>query len=203
MSDQIDRLEVFPVAKGSGVEPEEAPARRTQAIPLNVNLAPELPEVVTRQGRPALDFKPAAPIITTLAPVTTELSAGEVALRARERCAGCANFRNEEWRKLKKIWQASPPGSERRMGYTKMLIHFARSVLDHDPTIAELNRASDDMRFWGVCSALSEEKVDLVITHPEACCPEGFYAFKDRDKESRRASSAAFDKIMRAAQGRT
>lgn len=199
---QTDQLEVFAVAKGSGIEPEESLARRTQALPLEVNLAPTLPEVTSRAGRPALDFKNTQPVIQKIAPVTTDLQAGEVATLMRERCANCAHFRNDEWLKIKKIWGSAAPGSERRNGYMKMVIHFARSVMDHEPTVADLKRASDEMRFWGVCSALTEEKVDLVITHPEACCPEGIHYFKSRDREATRAGSAAFDKIMRAAQGK-
>jgi hypothetical protein len=199
---QLDRLEVLPVPKGSGIEPEEAPAKRTQALPLTVNLAPTLPDVTEHQGRPALDFPGAIPVARKLAPVTSELPAGEVAKLLSERCAQCIHFRNDDWQRTQKTWGSAPPGSERRLGLTKMQIQLARSVLDRPPDLSDLRRANADLRFWGVCDALTEARSDLVIVHPEACCPEGFHAFKNRDADARRTSSDVYDKIMRAAQGK-
>ena len=199
---EVDRLEVIPATGDQ--EPEEAPARRVQSLPLTFNLSgPELPDVVERQGRPALEFKGATPILRTVAPVTSEMPAGEVAKLLAARCARCVHFRNEDWKRTKKIWQNAPPGSERKLGITKMAIQLARSVLDRTPEVNDLNRALHDLTFWGVCDALSEERSDLVVVHPEACCPEGVDYYRDRDREAQKEASAAYDRIMRAAQGRT
>lgn len=198
----LDRLEVLPVA-GSGIEPEEAPAKRFQSLPLTVNLSGGLPEVEERAGRPALAFRGETPVARTLVPVTSEMPAGEVAQLLRERCARCVHFRNEEWQKVKKIWAASPPGSQRKRGLMAILMQFARSVLDRAPTREDLAKTSREMNSWGVCDALSEERSDLVIVHPEACCPDGLAYYKDRDSEARREASSIFDRIMRAAQGRS
>lgn len=204
MSDpaEVDRLEIIPVPKGSGVEPEEAPAKRIQTLPLTVNTSGGLPNVTSKSGRPALDFPNATPVLRALAPVTNEMPAGEIAKLMRQRCARCYHFRNEEWKKTKKIWENSPPGSARKIGLTKMAIQLARSCLDRTPEIRDLARASHDLDFWGTCVALTEERADLVIVHPEACCPEGKNYYRDRDQEATREASRTYDRIMRAAQGR-
>ena len=204
MSDpaETDRLDVFPVVKGGGLEPEEAPVRRVQSLPLTVNLAPTLPEVELRAGRPALRFDGATPALKTAAPVTTEMPAGEVAKLLRARCARCIHFRNEDWKGVKKAWFSAPPGSERKIGLTKMIIQLARSVLDRPPEVGDLIKASRDMEHWGLCTALTEERSDLVIVHPEACCPEGIDYYQDRDRVAAKEASAAYDRILRMAQGR-
>lgn len=202
MSDQAnaDRLEVIPAV--AGTEPEEAPARHVQSLPLTVNLAPQLPDVTERQGRPALDFPGAVAAGKLVAPVTAEMPAGEAAMLLRARCAGCLHFRNEDWRRIKRAWASSPPGSERRKGLQQMVAQLARSVCDYTPGPAEMAQASNDLSDWGTCGALSEERKDLVIVHPEACCPDGVMYYQARDEAAKRAGSAVYDRILRAAQGK-
>jgi len=195
---EIDRLEILPAAN----EPELAPARRTQALPLTVNLAGGLPEVESRQGRPALNFQGSTPVLRSLAPVTTEMTAGEAAQAMRSRCARCLHFRNEDWKVTKKLWERCEPGSSRKVGLSRMVIQFARSVLDRPPDPSDLARASYEMNMWGTCAALSEERHDLVIVHPEACCPDGVDFYQDRGRPEKVQASQAYDAIMRAAQGR-
>jgi hypothetical protein len=199
---QVDRLEIIPIVKGSGLEPEEAPARRIQSVPLTVNLSNGQPNVVDRAGRPALDFPNAQPVLHANTPVTSEMTAGEVAKLLSARCAQCIHFRSDDWKRTKKIWQNAPPGSGRKLGITKMAIQLARTVLDRDPVVSDLNRALHDLDFWGVCDALSEDRSDLVVVHPEACCPEGVDYYRDRDHTAKVEASKAYDRIMRAAQGR-
>ena len=195
---EIDRLEILPAAN----EPELAPARRTQALPLTVNLAGGAPTVESRQGRPALNFQGSTPVLRSLAPVTTELTAGEVATALKARCARCLHFRNEEWKSTKKIWERSDPGSVRKVGLAKMVMHFARAVIDRPPDPSDLARASHEMNSWGICAALSEDRHDLVIAHPDACCPEGVEFYQDRGRAEKVEASRAYDAILRAAQGR-
>jgi len=195
---KIDRLEILPAAN----EPEEAYVRRTQALPLTVNLAGGSPEVESRQGRPALNFPGATPVLRVLAPVTTDLTAGEVADAMRSRCARCLHFRNEDWKETKKLWERCEPGSSRKVGLSRMVMQFARSVLDRAPDPADLARASYEMNMWGTCSALSEFRHDLVIVHPAATCPDGLDFYQDRGRAEKVQASHDYDAIMRAAQGR-
>ena len=196
----VDRLEVLPAAPGT--EPEEAPARRIQALPMQVNLSGGSPEVEMRSGRPALSFPRAVPIGQKISPITSEMPAGEAAKLLRERCANCLHFRSADWQATKKVWENAPPGSSRKIGFTKMAIQLARSVLDRPPEIRDLARAAHDLSFWGLCGALSEERSDLVIVHPEACCPDGRAYYQPRNDEADRAASAVYDRILKAAQGR-
>ena len=202
MSDPLDRLEVQPAVKGTGLEPEEAPARRVQELPLEISLAPALPDVEMRHGRPALNFPGAIPIVKKAMPVTSEMTAGEVAQLLRERCARCVNFRNDLWQSTKRVWEGAPLENSRRLGLTKMVVQLARTTCETTPTELDYARANRDLEGWGVCSALSEERKDLVIVHPEACCPDGIDYYRDRDLPMKREASAAFDSIMRLAQGK-
>lgn len=201
---QLDRLEIMPVtAANEPQEPEEAAARRVQTLPFSVNLSNGLPEVTKAQGRPALNFQGSTPVLKSLAPVTTELTAGEVATAMKARCARCLHFRSEEWQQTKKVWEGAPDGSSRKIGLAKMVMQYARSCLDRPPDPVDLRKASYAMNLWGICSALSEERADLVIVHPEACCPEGVEYYQDRNLESRREGSSVYDRVLRAAQGKS
>jgi hypothetical protein len=201
--DDLDRLEVLPVTKGEGLEPEEAPARRVQTLPLEVSLAPSLPEVEFRHGRPALNFEGQIPVARKLAPVTSEMTAGEAANLLRERCTRCIHFRNDLWRSVRKVWEGAPENSSRKVAISEMLLRYTRTLCDGVPTLADLRGASDSLWHWGVCEALTEERNDLFIAHPEATCPpDGPNYYRDRDLPMKREASSVFDKIMRAAQGR-
>ena len=197
-----DRLEILPAVEGTGIEPEEAPARRVQSLPLEITLAPRLPDVELRHGRPALNFPGALTVLRKTAPVTSEMTAGEVAGLLRERCARCVNFRNDLWIATKRVWENAPITNARRQGLVAMVNQLARAVNDGLPSIEDLARANYDLGGWGVCAALSEERKDLVVVHPEACCPDGIDYYRDRDLPMKREASAAFDCIMRMAQGR-
>jgi hypothetical protein len=194
----LDRLEILPAAN----EPELAPVQRKQALPLTVNLSGGQPTVESREGRPALDFPNATPVLRALAPVTTDLTAGEVADAMKSRCARCLHFRNEDWRTTKKLWERCEPGSSRKVGLSKMVMQYARSVLDRAPDPADLARSSYEMNTWGTCAALSEFRHDLVIVHPIATCPDGLDFYQDRGRAEKVEASHDYDVIMRAAQGR-
>ena len=197
----LDQLEVLPAVKGT--EPEEAPARRVQWTSLDVSIAPQLPEVVTRSGRPALEFPGAERVARSVSPVTTELPAGEVATLLRARCAGCVNFRSDTWNETMRVWRNAPITNPRRRGLADMIRHLAHACVDGTPSTDDLKRAAIDLTGWGVCVALTEERKDLILVHPDACCPDGIAYYRDRDHTSERAGSAVFDRIMRMAQGRT
>lgn len=203
MSDPaLDRLEVFPVVKGSGLEPEEAPARHVQSLPLSVNLSNGEPEVESRSGRPALRFPNAAPAISTSVPVTSEMPAGEVAQLWRERCFRCVHFRQEEWRATKRIWEGAPMTSEKRRELMGMVNRYASDCHDHPPSTADLLEASHALDNFGICAALTEEAKMISVVHPAACCPNGKPYYRDRGPGEKRAASAAYDSVLRAAQGK-
>ncbi|HUI23292.1 MAG TPA: hypothetical protein VLY82_02750 [Nitrososphaerales archaeon] len=196
------RLDILPALPGSGLEPEEAPAKRVQYLPTTIDLAPELPEVESRQNRPALHFPDKRTIAERAFPVTSELTAGEVADLLRKRCSNCAHFRNDLWIFTKRVWERAPIGNSRREGIQKMVSQYAHSMCDSVPSMNDLARAAWAMESWGICGALTERNRDLVVVHPDACCPEGIEYYQDRDRAAKREASAVFDTILRKAQGR-
>lgn len=204
MSDGTDRLEIIPALPGSGLEPEEAPARHVQSTDLKVNLSGEnLPEVETRHGRPALRFDGTTPVGTISAPVTAELSAGEAASLWRRRCLHCAHFRQEIGNATLTIWDRAPENSERKRGFESMVTQYAHACSESEPTAVDRAVARRGLlAHWGVCVALTEERKDVIFVHPGACCPDGVLYFLPRDRQSEQKCSDAFDSIMRMAQGR-
>ena len=205
MSDS-DRLEIIPILPGSGIEPEEAPARHVQSTQLSVNLSgEELPDVVEKSGRPALAFKNPTPVGTMRAPVTSEMPAGEAAALWRRRCGHCTHFRQEIAKATLTIWDRAPEKSSRKIGFEQMVTNYARTTCgdriptEHDRAIAR----SELLNHWGICAALTEERNDTIYCRPDACCPDGIDYFIPRDRVAQKASSAAFDAIMRRAQGKS
>jgi len=176
-----DRLEVLPALPGT--EPEEAPARTVESLPMSVSLSGGLPDVTTKGGRPAIEFPNAMPVLEGTAPVTCERPAGEFA---------------DLWR----AWEGAPEFSSRRLGLWKLIDQHARLLKAGEPTMAERAAMAREMVTWGVCAAHSEERRDIVVVHPDARCPEGPNFYRDRTLTEKREGSAVFDAIMRLAQGR-
>ncbi len=198
-----DTLTILP-ATIVGCEPEEAPAKRSIDFTSAVNLSGGLPEVVMKGGRPAIDFPNAIQVARINTPVTAEMPAGEVANLLRKRCATCLHFRNDLWRETKRIWAAAPERSSRRTTLDKMIVQYARACTDEAiPSLKSLKIAESEYNFFGVCGALSEERVDIVVIHPDACCPEGRDYYQPASREAQREASKKFDAIMRLAQGRS
>jgi len=199
-----DRLDVIP-APLLGVEPEEAPTRRVVDLNTNISLAPTLPEVVESQGRPALRFDGSIPVATVATPMTSEMPMGEVAALLRHRCVRCLYFRSDLWRETMRIWASAPEKSGRRIGLDRMILQIARACTDGGtlPSLMDLKLAERDLRTWGICEALTDERKDLFFVHPEACCPDEIDRYKDGSREARKAASKVFDRLMRLAQGRT
>lgn len=198
-----DTLHIVP-APAVGCEPEEAPAKRVIDMQAPVQLSGGLPDVEMRAGRPALSFPNATPAgLTINAPITAEMPAGEVAGALRRRCVRCQHFRRDLWLETKRVWAGAPERSSRRIGLDKMILEVTRMITDGVPGIPELRAGEMMLGSFGVCEARSEIAKDLVIVHPEACCPDDQDYYQDAGKEARREASKVFDRIMRMAQGRT
>lgn len=196
-----DTLLVIP-ASTIGCEPEEAPAKRVIDMTSTVSLSGGQPDIVTRQGRPALSFPHATKVARIPTPVTAEMPAGEVAGLLRKRCARCVHFRRDLWRETITIWARSPEASGKKRGLDAMVLQLARACTTGIPSLRDLKLAEQDLRTWGICGALTEEKVDLSIVHPDACCPDEVDRYVDASREARREAGKVFDRIMRMAQGR-
>lgn len=197
-----DTLHIVP-APAVGCEPEEAPAKRVIDMQAPVQLSGGLPDVVMKGGRPGIDFPRATPAGSISAPMTVELPAGEVAEALRHRCVRCQHFRRDLWLDTMKVWAGAPERSSRRIGLDKFIMQMSRMITDGVPGVPELRAAEMILRGCGVCEARSEIAKDLVVVHPEACCPDEPDLYQDAGREARREASKVFDRIMRMAQGRT
>jgi len=182
-------LKVIP-SPAIGCEPEEAPAKRFQSLPITVSAG-------------SSPWDPNLQILRTgIVPVTSEMPASEAATLLRARCGRCVHFRNDHWTKIVSAWSLPTAPVHRRKELDGMIEHYARACNDGEITPKERRRASIEIMNWGACAALTEDRSDLVIVHPDACCPDGVTYYRDRDREQNKAASAAYDAVMRAAQGK-
>lgn len=178
--------------RGEKVEPEEQPAKIVQdgSVPVGVN------------GN-----------TTGAMPISIEqhLTAGIAAATIRDPCGGCKHFDRAAW--LQHVRAIRGSASGRAMLNNVM----AELLVTDNVSVHDLHRSPADGDFdtdhainsLAVCRVLTESLNDLVAVHPLGVCPaelrsamrpRGFYTPRDIDTE--RAGSAAFDAIMRAAQGK-
>jgi hypothetical protein len=175
--------------RGEKLEPEEQPAKLTQSGSAPVALAGTL---------------------TGSMPISIEqhLSAGALAATVRDPCGTCKHFDRTAWHKHVRFLGSSYNGKQ-------MLNNImAELIATQNVSVQDLHRSPIDNDFdtqhavnsMGVCRVLSEVHNDLVAVHPLGVCPpemrsapmpRGFYVPVDKDTE--RAGSAAFDKIMEMA----
>lgn len=172
--------------KGQKLEPEEQPAKLTQSGSAPLALA----------GESAGSF-----------PISIEqhLSVGALAATIRDPCGTCKHFDRSAWLGHVKFLRSTFAGKQ-------MLNNImAELIVTQNVSVQDLHRSPIDNDFdtdhavnsMGVCHVLSEVHNDLVAVHPLGVCPtemrsmqrpRGMYEAINRDTD--RAGSAAFDKIM-------
>lgn len=175
--------------RGQKLEPEEQPAKLTQSGSAPIALA----------GAPAGAF-----------PISIEqhLNAGALAATVRDPCGTCKHFDRSAWLNHVRFLRSTYAGKQ-------MLNNImAELIVTQNVSVQDLHRSPIDGDFdtdhavnsMGVCRVLSEVHNDLVAVHPLGVCPKemrslqkprGMYEAVDKDSE--RAGSAAFDKIMHMA----
>jgi len=196
MSENVDRIEVVPVAEvltDDPIEPEEAPAKRVLSMPTTVS-----PGRATEHGPEVVG----GPIRTGVTPVAADFAAGELAQEVGSRCAQCAHFRREDWITTYKAWERGSIAQQKTLDRFTFVLARALSQAE-EPTLEELAEARRQIKEGGICAALTEIRRDLTMVHPGGGCPDGMSYYQPRDRAARRASSAAYDQIMRAAQGKS
>jgi len=178
----------FNAETGERMEPEEKPTQR-------VIIAQET--AVNQHGQALGNFNVA---------ITADSSAGEIANKVRNMCFGCKHFNTHQWRKLQLKWEAGT------MEERQLLNNMRAGLLD--TSNASINDMHTDqggemdieaaLGQMGVCESLTEIERDPIIVHPLGFCPPGLETlYKAKDTEEEKRGSAAFDSIMRQAQGQS
>ncbi len=180
-------------ADGNKLEPEEQPARRvlitdTQAKDQHGNVLG------------AMDTS-----------IVLESTAGEIAEGFRSFCSQCKHFDPDAWAKIRRAW-SNPLHPEHKA------LNFIRSGLlqTRNAQLRDMHAGQDGdidlehaVALLGICHPLTEIKNDVIIVHPLSCCPDEVKGpsspdglFEDKSKDAEKRGSAAFDLLMRKAQGK-
>lgn len=174
---------------GRPQEPEEQPAR----------LVRELEALPVQVGRGPND--PAARAVGTMPGfATVETTAGEAAAEAAVRCDLCRYCNRDAWKRLHTKWTSPLANPVEIMALRDIRVGAIEYLLGGQEADPDAIDAALDL--CAVCEPLTEENGEpaIVVAGPWAPC-NGEH-FKPRGLAEARASSAFFDAIMRAAQGR-
>lgn len=169
---------------GNKVEPEQQPVVRTL------------------EARTIVDGTSGEQLGTLPGRVQSVQAAGVFAQDLRSKCVGCAHFDRRGFAVVRKKMAATLEGH-------RQLNELRASLLESgNADITNLHEAEDGdldvegaLSMMGLCRAFGELLRDDIVVHPLANCPEGQNLFKPRDNAADKAGAAAYDHILRLAQG--
>lgn len=138
------------------------------------------------------------------------MSAGELAQTVRDPCGECRYFNRTAWHAVVRCASATHEGRKHLNGVRAMLIATQNFAMQDLHTGPDGDFDTDNaLNSLGRCGVLSEMANDDVAVHPLGVCPPQLRSpekprgeFIPRSIDDERAGSAAFDNVMRAAQGR-
>lgn len=201
MEIKSEKVEILPLThdeKGQRIEPEQAPARRLLDVSDGISLG----------GLPGEGQKTKKEMPIT---VSVEMPVAQLAVGMSKTCFLCKNFDQKAWRAYMRK-AASTADGQRELNAMRAAIAGTGNAAVH---ARHDNGADGDtdiehaMQMLGVCHPLTEIMGTPQIVYPIAACPETTrsgipfpHSFEPRTRDDERQSSAAFDAIMRAAQGR-
>lgn len=181
---------------GSKIEPEQQPAARII------------------QAEAPVDHAGAA-VGTMPTRIVVEMNAGALADKLRSMCRSCKHFKRKRWQKLVEAADSPLAPLEERSAVNRvreaLLFTDNAKVTDMHTTPHPDNDFDVEHALYslGICTALTEYKKRMVVVHPLSSCPievatperqQGFY--EPRSTEADRQTSAHYDEVMRAAQGK-
>lgn len=182
---------------GQKVEPEQQPAARIMVV----------------DGGAPVDMNRTGKHVGSIpAQIIAETTAGEVANTMRSKCFQCKNFNMAAWKKLRLLWgNSSDPDVFQKLNRVRYAL-----LTTQNPEVARRSEGIDGdfdaehaISQLGICEPLSEINRDPVIVSPISTCPDEVCTkdaprglFVPKDKEHERLGSAAFDQIMRMAEGK-
>jgi hypothetical protein len=182
---------------GQKVEPEQQPAARVMVID---------------GGAPVSMSRDQRNVGSIPASIIAETTAGEVANTMRSKCFQCKNFNTSAWKKLRLLWgNSSDPDVFQKLNRVRYAL-----LTTQNPEVVRRSEGMDgdfdvehSISQLGVCEPLTEINRDAVIVSPISTCPDEVCTkdnprglFVPKDKEMERLGSAAFDQIMRMAEGK-
>lgn len=195
-----EKLEVMPLKrdeKGDKVEPEQVPARRLLDVSDTISLGSPGSEVKSRHQMPIN--------------VSIEMPAVELATGISQACFMCKNFDQKAWRQYMRK-AASTVDGQRELNQMRAAIAGSSNAAVH---ARHANGSDGDtdvehaMQMLGICHPLTELMKTPQIVYPISTCPATTRtgipfenSFSPRTRDDERQSSASFDSIMRAAQGK-
>lgn len=182
---------------GQKVEPEQQPAARV---------------MVLEGGAPVNMSRTNENVGSIPATIIAETTAGEVANTMRSKCFQCKHSNTAAWKKLRLLWgNSSDPETFQKLNRVRYAL-----LTTQNPEIARRSEGMDGdfdaehaISQLAICEPLSEINRDPVIVSPISTCPDEVCTkdnprglFVPKDKEMERLGSAAFDQIMRMAEGK-
>lgn len=195
-----EKVEVLPLKrdeKGDKIEPEQAPARRLLDVSDTISLGGPGSNVKSKQQMPIN--------------VSVEMPAAELAVGISQTCFLCKNFNQKAWRQYMRKAGSTADG-QRELNAMRAAIAGTANAAVHSRHGNGTDGDTDvehAMQMLGVCHPLTELAGTPQIVYPIATCPATTRtgvpfpkSFSPRTRDDERQSSAAFDSIMRAAQGK-
>lgn len=119
-------------------------------------------------------------------------------------CFQCKHFDQVAWAQLRKKWENGTIEERRQLSSVRAALIDTQNA-EVQSLVAQ---AEDDgdvdaaLSTMGICRAITETIRDPMIVHATATCPESMPFFQMKDAQTEKAASAAFDDIMRRAQGK-
>jgi len=186
-------LRVIPATRddaGTPLEPEERPATEAFSMPVEVNISSEA--VAPGSGAAAGRLRGMVGVDTT---------AGEVAQAAATRCELCEHWRRDAYLKHLAAIADTIAGQKQLDAMRGELLGRKSGSLS--VTTEDLLSVNASIQYdFGICAAFTESERIPVAAAFYGGCPENDQRFKSRSRSDQRAGSAAFDAVMRLAQGR-
>lgn len=180
--------------KGDKLEPEERPAQRL----LDVSERVQLTNGQKTEGSIRMQ-------------VSIEMSAGEIAAGFSSPCMLCKNFDTKAWREYFRFLSSNVDG-------IRVLNAFRAAIAGSGNAAVRERHVGQDgdvdvehaLQALGICHPLTETMGEPAIVYPVATCPEFVpgtnnpfpKCFVPKTSDDEKVSAAAFDSIMRAAQGK-
>jgi hypothetical protein len=198
--ERVDVATGVRAADGSKLEPEEQPARIVRGL-----------EAPVKVGRGPFD--PEARSVGTIGgALTEETDAISAAQHLATRCALCVNWRRRDWQRLRVAWSdpSNHAGAEilnRIRGELMTQEHAGAPGMDNGPETLDVEHAIAEA--IAICGPLTEIEGEVTLTFYSGGCPTHDAhgrplqpMFAPAGAEGRRASTRAYDSILRMAQGK-
>lgn len=137
--------------------------------------------------------------------INVQGTVGQFANELRSMCASCKHFDMNAWQKMR--GQLSKKDLDNVKG--ALISQGLGPVPGAQATAKDEEELERAVNFMGVCKSISEQQKTRVVVHPMARCPPEYCTqsaplgfFENTNLDTQRATDAAYDQVMRNAQGK-